>query len=346
MKGYDLNDLQFIGNGLSRPECSVAHSSGMVFVPDWTGDGGVSLIYPDGQTKRHLARNWKNVSRAFGFDEPLRPNGICLLENGSFLLAHLGAMKGGVFRLDPDGTVAPFLLEIDGVDLPPTNFVIADNNDRVWVTVSTRTVPRADAYRRDVADGFIALIDRSGARIVADQMGYTNECVPHPDGQRLFVNETFSRRLTSFDVELSGDLSNRKTIATMGAGTYPDGLAFDENGHCWLTSIVSNRLLCIDDSGDSTVYFEDVDAEHLDWVETAWKNNSMGRPHLDKAAGQTLRNISNLSFCGENLDHAVMGCLLDQRLPMIKMPVRGYRPVHWTFDVSPLVNRFNSQPAV
>ena len=66
--------------------------------------------------------------------------------------------------------------------------------------------------------GFIVLLEDGRARIVADELGYTNECLVHPDGKRLFVNETFARRLTSFDIAANGDLSNRQTVAQLGEG--------------------------------------------------------------------------------------------------------------------------------
>ena len=44
----DLADIDFIGSGLKRPECVLAHSSGLLIVPDWTGAGGVSLVAPHG----------------------------------------------------------------------------------------------------------------------------------------------------------------------------------------------------------------------------------------------------------------------------------------------------------
>ncbi|MEP1209976.1 MAG: SMP-30/gluconolactonase/LRE family protein [Rhizobiaceae bacterium] len=329
--------LSFIGHGLSRPECALAHQSGIVFVPDWTGDGGVSVIFPDGTVKRHLATNWPEIAGRLGLDEPLRPNGICLLEGGHFLLAHLGAERGGVYGLAPDGTVSVYLSEVAGDPLPPSNFVTVDKNGRVWITVSTRQTPRALAYRSDVADGFVVLVEDGKARIVADDLGYTNECLVHPDGKRLFVNETFSRRLTSFDIGADGSLSNRTTIATLGAGIYPDGLAFDERGDAWLTSIVSNRVLRVSGDGVVEIYLEDVDPDHLEWVEQAWRDHAMGRPHLDKAAGKVLRNVSNLAFCGDNLDQAVLGCLLGDQLATFEMSVRGYQPVQWTFDIKPLL---------
>ena len=342
----DPTEIDFVGHGLKRPECALAHSSGTIFCPDWTDDGGVTAILPDGRVKRHLARNWQSVSEAHGFDEPLRPNGICLTETGSFLLAHLGAEKGGIFELLPSGEVVPFLLEIDGVALPPSNFVIRDGDDRTWLTVSTRQAPRAKAYRSDVADGFVAVVDKNGPRIVADDLGYTNECVPHPDGKRLFVNETFVRRLTSFDIQQDGSLTNRKTVAEFGPGTFPDGLAFDCEGNAWITSIVSNRVLKVDNSGEISVYLQDVTQEHLDWVEEAWNTHSMGRPHLDTAAGKVLRNVSNLAFCGSDLSQGVLGCLLGEGLGVIDMPVRGDPPLHWTYDITSLIKTIEKLPDI
>jgi sugar lactone lactonase YvrE len=44
------------------------------------------------------------------------------------------------------------------------------------------------------------MVDTRGARIVADGLGYTNECAIDISGQWLYVNETFSRRLSRFPV--------------------------------------------------------------------------------------------------------------------------------------------------
>lgn len=337
MTPVKIEQLDFIGHGLARPECALAHQSGLVLAPDWTGDGGVSAILPNGLVKRHLAQNWKQVSAQLGLDEPLRPNGICLLEGGHILLAHLGGERGGVFSLSPAGQVSVVASEVDGTPLPPTNFVTIDKQGRIWITVSTRQVPRARAYRSDVADGFVVLVDKAGARIVADDLGYTNECLVHPDGKRLFVNETFARRLTSFDISSDGTLSNRTTVANLGHGVFPDGLAFDEVGDAWLTSIVSNRVLRVSADGSVEIFLEDVDQDHLEWVEQAWLSHQMGRPHLDKAAGQVLRNVSNLAFCGPDLSKAVLGCLLGERLAKFDMPVKGQAPVHWTFNIDALI---------
>jgi hypothetical protein len=259
----------------------------------------------------------------------LQPNGIALASDGTFLVAHLGATSGGVFRLGPRGAVTPVLTAIDGKPLPPTNYVIEDAAGRLWITVSTWLSPRALGYRADVADGFVVLVDRRGARIVADGLGYTNELAIDPSGRWLWVNETFGRRLSRFAIRDDGTLGLRQTVSVFGKGFFPDGLAFDADGHAWVVSIVSNRIVRVAPDGTQSPVLEDADPAHVDWVEAAFLSGTMGRPHLDRAAGRVLRNISSIAFGGPSLRTAYLGCLLDQRLPTFDAPVAGHPPTHW-----------------
>jgi len=295
-------------------------SDGRLYVSDWRG--GISVIEPDGEQWQLLASN---------SDFEVLPNGICLLPDGGVLLAHLGAEDGGVFHLDESALLRPWLTEVEGIELPPTNFVHLDAAARIWITVSTRLQPRALGYRADCDDGFIVLQDQRGARIVADGLGYTNECLVHPDGRRLFVNETFARRLSCFDITEDGALADKRVITEFGAGTFPDGLTFDENGDVWITSVVSNRVVHIDGAGRQTVVLEDSEPEHLDWVETAYQAGEMGRPHLDGAHSNRLRNISSMAFGGADLSIGYLGCLLGDAVARFNAPVRGHPPPHWHF---------------
>ncbi|SDB49222.1 SMP-30/gluconolactonase/LRE family protein [Bauldia litoralis] len=320
-------DLAFLGQGLKRPECVLAHRSGLLLTSDWTGQGGVALTDPDGVVRRIEAR-----------DPPreMRPNGIALEPGGSVLMADLGAEEGGVFRLLADGGVEPVLVTVDGHPLPPTNFVHLDAAGRTWITVSTRKRPRDLGYRADVADGFVVLLDRSGARIVADGLGYTNECCVSPDGAWLYVNETFARRVSRFPIGAGNALGAREVVTTFGAGTYPDGLVFDGEGAIWITSIVSNRVIRVFPDGRQQVVLEDADAGHLAWTEAAFVAGELGRPHLDKAAGRRLRNISSLAFGGPDLRTIYLGCLLGESIATFANPVAGWQPPHWDVPLGDL----------
>ena len=315
-----LQSLGRLGAGLQRPECVLATASGDLFSADWRG--GVAHRLPDG-TQRLYA------GRLPGGGE-LRPNGIALLADGSFLIAHLGAERGGVFRLTRDGAVEPWLTEVAGEALPPTNFVLRDAAGRTWVTVSTRLTPRALGYRRNCNDGFIVCVQPGGlAAVVADGLGYTNEVALHPGGAWLYVNETFARRLSRFALHADGSLGARETVTEFGAGTFPDGLAFDEAGHAWVVSIVSNRLIRVAPDGRQTLWLEDADPEHLAWVEAAFDAGEMGRPHLDGVRSQVLRNISSIAFAGPDRRIAVLGCLLGDSLVTLPLAVVGAAPAHW-----------------
>jgi len=316
-----LNKISAVGRSLQRPECIITTANGRIYTADWRG--GIAIIEPDGT-------QWYLLPQPDGIT--LKPNGICLMSDGSFLIAHLGEAAGGIYQISEAGALSAFCLEIDGEPLPPCNYVHLDASNRVWITVSTRQIPRSKGYTAKVQDGFIAMIDQQGkARIVADNLGYTNECLTSPDGTQLIVNETFGRKLTSFDILENGDLTNKRTVATFGAGTFPDGLTYDSEGGIWITSIVSNRVIRIDPDGHQELIIEDCDIDHLQWVEFAFQRDEMDRPHLDKVRSQKLKNISSLAFGGKDLKTAYLGCLLADSIYTFPSPYTGHQPTHWHF---------------
>ena len=313
--------LKWEGNGLVRPECVLATAAGDLFAADWRG--GVAHIRSDGSQTLYAG--------SLPEGRPLRPNGIALRRSGSFLMADLGETQGGVFELGRDRSVRPFLEEVEGVELPPSNFVAEDRLGRIWVTVSTRLHPRTRAHRADIADGFIVLKDERGARIVADNLGYTNEAIVSPDGAWLYVNETFGRRLARFRIAADGSLSDRETVTTFGKGIFPDGLAFDGEGGVWITSIVSNRVIRVASDGSQQLILEDADEAHIDWCEDAFASGTMGRPHMERCGGEVLKNISSLAFGGPELRTAYLGCLQGDSIACFQSPVAGHPPVHWRY---------------
>jgi sugar lactone lactonase YvrE len=313
----DIDSLQDVGDDLNRPECVLCTADGSLFVSDWAG--GVCQIEPNGRQTRFLA--------ADPFID-LKPNGIALQPDGSFLLANLGD-DGGVWRLKRNGDVQPYVVEIDNRSLPPTNFVVSDHQGRTWISVSTQLQPRADAYRPNVCDGFVIVVDRDGARIAAEGLGYANEIQVHPSGEWVYVNETFARRTSRFRILGSNKLGKPETVAEFGRGTFPDGLCFDEAGGVWIVSIVSNRVIHVDQEGNQTVVLEDADEGHLDWVEDAFQSGNMGRPHLDTIRSKRLHSVSSIAFGGAERRLSYLGCLLGSRIVAFEAPVAGVEPAHW-----------------
>lgn len=320
-----LAALSFRGASLKRPESVLATAGGDLFTCDWRG--AVCRIAPDGRETVIGAPDL--VERG------IKANGIALRRDGSFLFANVGE-AGGIWSLSADGTLAPFLREVDGVALPSTNFVWIDDADRIWVCVSTRDgASHAPSHRFATTggDGFLAVMDARGARIVAEGLGWTNECRIDPRGEYLYVNETFSRRLTRYRLGAAGTLSDRETVTEFGPGTWPDGMAFDQEGGLWITSIISNRLIRLAPDGTETVVLEDNDPDEVARVEAVYRAGGLTREVIFGLAPRTLLNIASIAFGGPDLRTIHLGSLGGRSIPFFRSPFAGLPPSHWNVPV-------------
>jgi sugar lactone lactonase YvrE len=233
----------------------------------------------------------------------------------------------------PDGALSAELLEVDGVPLPPTNFANAEHSSgalRVWASVSTRQVPREQAMRFDVADGYIVLKDRRGTRIVADGLGFTNENKLDPSSRWLYVNETMARRLSRFALQGDG-LGPRETVAEFGDGIFPDGFAFDAEGGIWIASVVSNRLLRIAPDGSQSVVLDDGDPEAIDSAERHFAVHRFTRADIDAGRHGVLGNLASVTFGGPDLRTVFLGSLFAPRIATFRSPIAGATPPHWNY---------------
>lgn len=299
------------GTDLHRPECVLITATGTIFTSDHRG--GVMRISPQG-TQTLMGRS------------NLVPNGIALQRDGSFLIANLGA-DGGVWHMDVQGQLRPWLMEFEGQALPRVNFVTTDAQGRHWICVSATKTD--DHYPVDEATGYILLQDASGLRCVADNIRYTNEVRLTPDGQSLYVNETFGRCLTRFRLAAGGTLSHRETVAQFEAGDFPDGLTLDAEGGVWVVCVGSNRLYRVAPDGTRHTVIDDADPACVERLEQAFVARQLTRPMMAAARGRHLQNITSLAFGGPDMRTAFMGSLDANALMTFRAPVAGLRPDHW-----------------
>ena len=79
--------------------------------------------------------------------------------------------------------------------------------------------------------GYIKLVTPDGQlRQVAGDIQFPNGMVITPDDRTLIISESFARRLTAFDIDADGELSNRRVFAE---GLGPDGICLDADGAVW-----------------------------------------------------------------------------------------------------------------
>jgi sugar lactone lactonase YvrE len=321
----DISSLRYAGSQLQRPECVLANEAGDLFTCDLRG----VVAHSRSSGEAHVYGSSDSVRNG------LKSNGIALLPDRSFLFANLGG-RGGVWSLAPDGQIRPFLQEVDGEQIPSTNFVHRDDHGRIWVCVSTR---HATSHHSEYCfsptqdDGYIALVDEKGPRIVADGLVWTNECRVSPSGSHLYVNETMARRLTRYAIREDGSLSARETIAHFEDGTWPDGLAFDAEGGIWITSPISNRIIRVCPDGEQQLILEDCDHRHVEQTESAFLAGKLTREAIYNSPGNVLKHLSSLAFGGPDLRTVFLGSLGGTSIPYFRSQIAGHPMSHWKVRV-------------
>lgn len=309
-----LAALSFIGSGLVRPECVLTTAKGEVFA----GDHHCGVVQIGGPRRQVV-----------GAPPGFLPNGVTMLPDRQFLLANLGP-GGGVWRLDRDWRLWPHLLEADGEVLRVCNFVGHEPDATNWISVSTRAFPRELAMRPVVASGFIVRQDGDGARIVADGLGFTNECRVDPTGRWLYVNETFARRTSRFPIR-GRDLGPKEVVHEFGPGEFPDGFAFDAEGGVWVASVCSNRVIRIDRDHRAHLIVDDSDPTAIERAEAIFQTGKGSREGIELGAARSLKNIASVAFGGDDLRTVHLGCLAGSSIATFRSPVAGAEPPQWRY---------------
>jgi sugar lactone lactonase YvrE len=79
----------------------------------------------------------------------------------------------------------------------------------------------------------VLIVPEGQSSVVADRLFFPNGMVINPDGRTLIVGETLGHRLTAFDIQEGGSLSNRRVWARLPSSVGPDGICLDAEGAVW-----------------------------------------------------------------------------------------------------------------
>ncbi|MEL6748077.1 MAG: SMP-30/gluconolactonase/LRE family protein, partial [Pseudomonadota bacterium] len=275
-----LTNLRTIGSGLHRPECVQCLPNGTVLCSD--ASGGVNVLHAGG------GMSYRGTYERPGFV----CNGFAIARNGTVIVANTGP-TGGLWAIDPNGEVAPVLEDVEG----NANFVLIDDAGDIWFSVLTRADHSAPLSATR-ADGYIARLKDGVAEIMADRLISVNEFRIDRVLGALYVNETFARRTTRFDMTSSGALANQEVLAEYAPGSYPDGLALDEHGDLWVPCIISNQIQHVTKDGAATVVYEERDPHRVAEVQSALDTGTLTRDLIYRDTGATLNNPPSLAFGG------------------------------------------------
>jgi gluconolactonase len=216
----DPADIQYIGEGLQRPECILAEPDGTL----WTADarGGVVRLPPEGSqeiiTQAFESAFEKAADEESRFTEGTLPNGLAFAENGDILISNFGTDVLEV--MSRDGQTRLLYDNIDGAPIGKVNFVLRDSKNRIWLTISTRIKNWMKAMSPNVSDGYIALVDEKGIRVVADGFRFTNEIRLDAKEEYLYIVETCGQCVSRMRVQPDGSLTDREVFGPSKLGRY------------------------------------------------------------------------------------------------------------------------------
>lgn len=282
-------DFKFVGDGLSRPECILAERDGTL----WVSDDKSALMRIDRAGKQARLGNVGGM-----------PNGLAIDKSGAILIANIG--DGKLYRLTRDGKHEMILDQFEGKPLGSLNFVYIDARDRIWLTISTLTVPRIQAVQQPIPDGYILMHDGKRWRKMGAGYCFTNEVRFDADGRHIYIAETAIGRVSRHALAADGAFGPRETYGpeTLFPGAKIDGITFDAEGNLWVTEVGRNSIIVITPEQSSYLVFCD-------------------------PSGQTLKRPASLTFAGPDMKTAYIGSLDMDRIPYFRSPTAGRALEHW-----------------
>jgi len=174
---------------------------------------------------------------------PGQPSGLGWLPDGRLLVVSMTDRR--LLRLDAAGLVE--VADLHELASYHCNDMVVDQQGRVYVGnfgFDFMTQPFAPAE-------LILVTPDGNARVVADNMAFPNGTVITPDGHTLIVGETYSARLTAFQIEPDGSLTRRRLWAQLKQAV-PDGICLDADGAIWVASPMSAEVLRVREGGEVT----------------------------------------------------------------------------------------------
>jgi sugar lactone lactonase YvrE len=221
-----MSELQTLMSGVVLGESPRWHD-GRLWFSDW-GAQEVLAVGPDG-TSEVVVR-----MQAFPFSLDWLPDGRLLISS---------AGDQAVLRREPDGSL------VTHADLSPLS-------DRPWNELVVDG--RGNAYvnnigfhfgTEEVGSGIVVLVTPDGsARQVAADVAFPNGMVVTPDNTTLILAESYANRLTAFDIEPDGSLSNRRVWAEVD--DHPDGICLDADGAVWYADVGTRRCVRVREGGE------------------------------------------------------------------------------------------------
>ncbi len=179
-------------------------------------------------------------------DFPNRPSGINFMPDGSLIIVSMADRK--LMRVNVATGALSEYANLSAHLAYDINDTVCAKNGNIYVGTFGYDV----FSHEEPKSATLTLVTPAGEiRSVADDMHFPNGAVITPDGKTLIVAETFVGRLTAFNIEADGSLSQRRVFADLAPYT-PDGICLDKEGGVWVSAFENGEFIRVLDGGQIT----------------------------------------------------------------------------------------------
>jgi sugar lactone lactonase YvrE len=202
---------------------------GRLWVADWAahellavGSDGASEVVTRVPTKFQFSIDWL-------------PGGELVIVSGA---------ESMLLGMEQDGSLVT-RVDLSVLSRKGWNEIVVDGRGNAYVNGGGFDLMAGEEF----APGIVALVTPDGsARQVADGIAFPNGMAVTADNSTLIVAESYAKRLTAFDIEADGGLTNRRVWAELGDGV-PDGICIDSDGAVWYADVPNKRCSRVLDGG-------------------------------------------------------------------------------------------------
>ena len=176
---------------------------------------------------------------------PDSPSGIGFMPDGSLLVVAVHDMK--IMRWK-DGQLTEHA-DLSHMAKGGLNDMLVDPQGRAY------TVQQGFDWRggeTPMAAALLCAEPDGSVHKAAEGMASGNGMVLTPDGRTFIIAESAACRLSAFDRDEQGRLSNRRVFAQLPDGYYPDGICLDDTGAAWVSCCWGPGVIRVEDGGTIT----------------------------------------------------------------------------------------------
>lgn len=186
-----------------------------------------------------------------------QPSGLGWLPDGSMLIVSMIDRK--VLRLDTDHQLHEYA-DLSHIATFHCNDMLVDDAGRAYVGnfgfdldefMDTYGVAGLLGEPGPTATSLAMILPDQSVELAMSDLVFPNGVVLTRDRQTMIIAETLAMRLTAFDVDERGRLSNRRIWADLSAQMMPpDGIAIDGHDHVWIANALAPQAALIAEGGE------------------------------------------------------------------------------------------------